>query len=175
MNANHSNEPITIGKILKPRGLRGEVKVLSLTDIPDRFEHLKTVSVHTAQGQDVTVEIESVSSYKGFVYLQFRERNSVEDVQNLIGGLLQVERSSVPKLPEGVYYHFEIIDSVVYTEDNQRLGTVVDILETGSHDVYVVQEDGREYLIPATEEVVRHIDREKGVIIIHPLEGLLDL
>ncbi len=175
MNITHSNEPITIGKILKPRGLHGEVKVLSLTDIPDRFEHLKRVSVHTAQRQDITVEIESVSSYKGFVYLQFRERNSVEDVQNLMGGLLQVARSSVPELPEGVYYHFEIIDSVVYTDENQRLGTVVDILETGGHDVYVVREKEREYLIPATEEVVKQIDREKRVIIIHPLEGLLDL
>jgi 16S rRNA processing protein RimM len=131
MKTTHSNEPITIGKILKPRGLRGEVKVLSLTDIPDRFEHLKTVYVNTTQGQGVTVEIESVSPYKGFVYLRFRGKNSVEDVQSLIGGLLQVERSSVPKLPEGVYYHFEIVDSVVYTDDNQRLGTVVDILETG--------------------------------------------
>ena len=175
MKTTHSNEPITIGKILKPRGLRGEVKVLSLTDIPDRFEHLKTVYVNTAQGQGVTVEIESVSSYKGFVYLRFRGKDSVEDVQSLIGGLLQVERSSVPELPEGVYYHFEIIDSVVYTDDNQRLGTVVDILETGGHDVYIVQGDDREYLIPATEEIVRHIDREKGIIIIHPLEGLLDL
>jgi 16S rRNA processing protein RimM len=175
MKTTHSNEYVTIGRILKPRGLHGEVKVLPLTDIPDRFEHLKTVEVNTAQGQNVTVEIENVSYYKGYVYLRFRERNSVEDAQNFIGGLLQVERSSVPELPEGVYYHFEIIDSVVYTEDNQRLGTVVDILETGGHDVYVVQEDGREYLIPATEEVVKHIDREKGVIIIHPLEGLLDL
>jgi 16S rRNA processing protein RimM len=175
MKTTHSNEHITIGKILKPRGLHGEVKVFPLTDIPDRFEHLNTVYVHVAQGQDVTVEIEKVSYYKGFVYLQFREKNSVEDVQNLIGGLLQVERSSVPELPEGVYYHFEIIDSVVYTEDAQRLGTVVDIIETGGHDVYVVQDDGREYLIPATDEVVTHIDREKGVITIHPLEGLLEL
>lgn len=175
MKTTHSDESITIGKILKPRGLRGEVKVLSLTDIPDRFEHLKMVSVHTAQGQDIIVEIENVRSYKGFVYLQFRGRNSVEDIQHLLGGLLQVERSSVPELPEGVYYHFEILDSVVYTEDNQRLGTVVDILETGGHDVYIVQEESREYLIPATKEVVKHIDREKGIIIIHPLEGLLDL
>ena len=175
MKTTYQNERVTIGKILKPRGLHGEIKVLPLTDIPDRFEHLKTLYINVYQGQDVTVEIESVSYYKGYVYLRFRERNSVEDVQSLMGGLLQVDRSSVPELPEGVYYHFEIIGLVVYTEDVQRLGTVVGILETGCNDVYVVQEDGQEYLIPATDEVVRHIDREKGVITIHPLEGLLDL
>ena len=175
MKAVHSNEPVTIGKILKSRGLRGEVKVLPLTDIPDRFEHLDTVTVHIPQGQNVIVEVEHVSSYKGFVYFRFRGRDSLEDVQDLIGGALQVERASAPKLPEGVYYHFEIIDAVVYTEEGERLGVVANILETGSNDVYEVQGDEREYLIPATEDVVKHIDREKGEIIIHPLEGLLDL
>jgi 16S rRNA processing protein RimM len=175
MKTPHSNERITIGKILRLRGVRGEVKVLPLTDIPDRFEHLKTVYVTIPQGQEFSVEIELVRYYKGFVYLRFRETISREEVQNLVGGILQVDRSSVPEPPEGVYYHFEILGSVVYTEDTQYLGTVVDILETGSNDVYVVQENTREYLIPATEEVVTHIDREKGVITIHPLEGLLDL
>ena len=169
------DELVTIGKIVKTRGLHGEVKVFPLTDIPDRFECLETVRVRRVQGQDVMVAIETVNYYKGFVYLQFRERNSVEAVQDLIGGWLQVDRASVPKLPEDVYYHFEVIGSSVYTEDARRLGTVVDILETGSHDIYVVQEDDREYLIPAIAEVVKQIDREKRMITIHPLEGLLDL
>ena len=168
-------ERVTIGKVLKPRGLRGEVKVLPLTDIPDRFEQLHTVVVSLAQGQEVTLEIERVNYYNGCVYLQFSARNSLEDVQELVGGLLQVDQSDVPELPEGIYYHFEILDSMVYTEENRQLGRVVDILETGSHDVYVVQGNDREYLIPATKEIVRHIDREQRTITIHPLEGLLDI
>lgn len=168
-------ERVTIGKVLKPRGLRGEVKVLPLTDIPDRFEQLRTVVVSLAQGREVMLEIEHVTYYKGCVYLRFSDRNSLEDVQELVGGLLQVDQTDVPELPEGVYYHFEILDSVVYTDENRRLGQVVDILETGSHDVYVVQGDDREYLIPATREIVRQIDREQRRITIHPLEGLLDI
>ena len=132
MKTTDLEELVTIGKIVKTRGLHGEVKVFPLTDILDRFEDLETVHVRRTQGQDVLVEIETVNYYKGFVYLQFRERNSVEDVQDLIGGLLQVDRASVPELPEDVYYHFEVIGSVVYTEDARRLGTVVDILETGT-------------------------------------------
>jgi 16S rRNA processing protein RimM len=175
MNPTHAEERVTIGEIVKTRGVQGEVKVVLLTDIPDRFEHLQTVYIAMPQGQEMVVEIEATRYYKGFVYLCFAEFNSIEAVQSLIGGKIQVDQSSVPELAEGVYYHFEILDATVYTDDHRCLGTVVDILETGSHDVYVVQGTDREYLIPATEEIVINIDREKREIIIHPLEGLLDL
>lgn len=175
MKTEAHDEFITIGKVLKTRGLRGEVKVLALTDIPDRFEQLDTVYVNIAPQNMLSVTIEHVGYYKGFVYLHFRGRNSIEDVQEFIGKALQIKRKESPELPDGVYYHFEIIDSEVYTDENQRLGTVVDILETGAHDVYIIQGDEREYLIPAIREIVTQIDREKGRIIVHPLEGLFDL
>jgi len=92
-----------------------------------------------------------------------------------VGGAIQVKRSSVPELPEDVYYQFEILDADVFTDDGKRLGVVTDIMETGAHDVYVVQGDDREFLIPANQEIVRQIDRERGRIMVHPLEGLLDL
>lgn len=175
MRTLYQNELITIGKVLKTRGVRGEVKVLPLTDIPDRFKQLDTVYVNISPKQVISVAIEQVGYYKGFAYLRFRGRNSIEDVQEFIGHDLQIHQTESPELPAGVYYHFELIDLEVYTDDNQRLGTVVNILETGAHDVYVVQGDEREYLIPATKEVVTQIDRDKGIITIHPLEGLLDL
>jgi 16S rRNA processing protein RimM len=116
-----------------------------------------------------------VSYYKCFVYLRFQGYNFIEDVEELIGKTLQVKRTASPALPDGVYYHYEILDSEVYTEQNQRLGKVIDILETGAHDVYVVQGDEREYLIPVTREIVTQINREKGIITVRPIEGLLDL
>jgi 16S rRNA processing protein RimM len=169
------NERITIGKILKPKGLRGEVKILPLSDIPERFQHLKAVCVRQPDGQEVTLSIVDVRPYKGFVYLRFSERSSRESVMDLIDGEILVDSATAPELPDGVYYHFEILDSEVYTDEGQRLGVVVDILETGAHDVYVVQEEQREYLIPVTDDIVRQIDRTQKRITIHPLEGLLDL
>ena len=94
---------------------------------------------------------------------------------DLVDGEILVEPSAAPELPEGIYYHFEILDSEVYTDEGQRLGVVVDILKTGAHDVYVVQEGQREYFIPVTVDIVRQIDRMQKRITIHPLEGLLDL
>lgn len=168
------DEAISIGKILKPRGLQGEVKVLPLTDIPGRFDQLDQVTVRCAQ-ETVTLNIEQVRYHQGVVYLVFAGRYSREAVQDLIGGDIQVMQSSAPALPEGMYYHFEILGARVSTDEGRYLGTVADILRTGAHDVYVVQGERREYLIPATEEVVRQVDRQHRTIIIHPLKGLLDL
>jgi 16S rRNA processing protein RimM len=169
------DERITIGEILRPKGLRGELKVLPLTDIPNRFSELSHVIVALPNGQDVTVEVAASREYHGYAYIRFAHRDSRESAEELVGGLIQVERASVPELPDDVYYHFEILDAEVVTDDGKRLGTVVDIMETGAHDVYVVQGNEREYLIPANKETVRHIDRQQGTITIHPLEGLLDL
>jgi 16S rRNA processing protein RimM len=175
VKATAREERITIGKVLKPRGLRGDVKILPLTDIPDRFEQLHSVTISLAHGRELTLEIERVTYYKSYVYLRFSFKDSLEAVQELVGGLLQVDLADVPELPEGMFYQFEILESAVYTDQQQYLGRVVDILETGSHDVYVIQGDSREYLIPATQHIVRHIDRERRTITIHPLEGLLEI
>ena len=175
MKAVVHDERVTIGKILKPRGVRGELKVLSLTDIPDRFESLETIFVQGSGVESMRLDIEQVTYYKGFVYLRFKGYDSIEKAQTLIGSLLQVDRTESPELPEGVYYHFEIIDAEVYTDDNRYLGKVTDILETGASDVYVVRNGKQEYLIPSNPEVVTDIDRERRRICVHPLEGLLDL
>ncbi len=175
MKSEHSHERITIGKILKPRGIRGEVKVLPLTDIPDRFEQLESVLIEISPLDVHSVVIEQVKHYKGCVYLHFQDFHSINEIQGFIGKALQVERSQTPELPEGVYYRFEIIGADVYTDDERYLGTVADILETGAHDVYIVKHNEGEYLIPAHKEIVTDIDREKNRITIRPLEGLLDL
>lgn len=174
VNTLQHDDWISIGKIVKPRGLQGEVKVLSLTDLPDRFDQLEQVNIRCAQ-KTVTLTIEQVRYHQGAVYLVFAGRYSREAIEDLIGGEIQVMQSSAPELPAGVYYHFEILGARVLTDDGRYLGTLADILRTGAHDVYVVQGERREYLIPATDEIVRQIDREQRTITIHPLKGLLDL
>lgn len=151
------------------------MKILPLTDIPDRFEDLSSVFLCFTNGKIEQVEIEQVNYYKNFVYLRFQGYDSVEKVTQLIGCTLQVDKIESPQLPKGVYYHFEIIDSDVYTDENRYLGKVSDILETGGYDVYVVRDGAQEYLIPSNQEVVTQIDREKRRITIHPMEGLLEL
>ncbi|GAK55954.1 ribosome maturation factor rimM [Candidatus Vecturithrix granuli] len=171
----YPGECINIGKILRPRGVCGEVKVLPLTDIPGRFNQLDEVYVEMAADETWTLVIEEVRSYKGCVYLRFQGLDSVEAVEALRGKYLQVERTQSPELPENEFYHFEIIGAAVYTEEDLYLGTVSEIIETGAHDIFVVQGVEREYLIPFHPDFVTYIDRKAARITVHPLEGLLDL
>ena len=168
-------EWITIGKIVKTRGIRGEVKVFPLTDIPDRFEQLESVHAVQPDGRVLQLNIEDASYHHGCVFLCFEGYTSVEQSERLVGSLLSVDRSTSPTLPEGVYYHYEILDADVYTEQGEYLGKVTDILETGSHDVYVARREEKEFLIPSTNEIVLSVDRERGKIIIRPIDGLLEL
>jgi 16S rRNA processing protein RimM len=175
VKSDESQERIRIGKIVRPRGIRGEVKVLPLTDIPGRFEQLDEVYVEMAVDDVQTLVIEEVRSYKGCVYLRFQGLDSIEAVEVFRGKYLQVTRMQTPELPEDEFYHFEIIGAAVYTEDNRYLGTVSDILETSAHDVFIVQGADREYLIPSHPDLVTHIDRKAARITVHPLEGLLEI
>ncbi len=169
----HRTEWITIGKIVKTRGIRGEVKVLPLTDIPDRFEHLDSVHAILPDGRVQLLKLERARYHHGCAFLYFEEYTSVEQSERLVGSSLAVETS--PELPEGVYYHYEILDADVYTEQGEYLGKVTDIIETGSHDVYVARREDKEFLIPSIKEIVMTVDRELNKIIVRPIDGLLDL
>jgi len=167
---------ITIGKILKPVGLRGEVKVLLLTDFPERFKSLREVIVQTKEKQEQEqYQIEYVRFGLPFVYITFAGLSSSAQVDSLIGGLIQLPEEQRVPLPEGSYYQFELQGMDVYLEEGTLLGKVNQVLQTGSNDVFVVKSGEREYLIPALRTVVREIDLTKKRMMIRPVEGLLDL
>jgi 16S rRNA processing protein RimM len=84
-------------------------------------------------------------------------------------------RSQLPKLEEDEYYWYDLIGLEVVTVDGERLGSIAEIFETGSNDIYVVRGGKREYLIPAVSAVIDSVDLEGGRMLITPPEGLLDL
>jgi 16S rRNA processing protein RimM len=85
-----------------------------------------------------------------------------------------IPRAWFPLLPEGEYYWFEIEGLTVYAHDGRSLGTIREIIYTGSNDVYVVRDGTQETLVPALRNVVRTIDLARGEIRLHPVAGLLD-
>jgi 16S rRNA processing protein RimM len=179
---------ITIGRFLKQRGVRGELKIIPLTYSPERFMQLSHIYVKVDQ-EIKEFEIEYFRSYERTYILKLSNINSREDAVDLVGKEILISEEESPSLPEGVYYHYQIIGLEVYTEDGSHLGRVTEIIETGSNDVYVVREAGaaedgseagspgkkaREYLIPAISEIVRVVDLDNGVIKIRPVDGLLE-
>lgn len=165
---------ITVGEIAAPFGLRGEVKVIPYTDFPERFVQTRRLFLNK-DGLFREANIERVTCRERDIILKIKGIDSPEEAAEYRQALLQIPRDEAWRLPEGSYYHFQIIGLSVATADGLVLGRVAEILETGSNDVYVVRDDKKkEYLIPALKDVVRDIDLEKGLMLIQPLPGLLE-
>ena len=153
-----SNERIVIGRVGAAHGIRGELRIIPLTDFPERFAALREVMVG-----DELLHIESVKPQGKNFLMRFREYAVREVAQRLTGRLLTVARAEAAPLDEGEYYVFDIVGLTVYDEEDNELGSVENVLRTGSNDVYAVRsEDGRELLIPALRAVVQSIDLPGG-------------
>lgn len=163
----------TIGKVVALFGLRGDLKVRLLTDIPNRFAALDAVYV----GPDhVRYLIKSVQAYKGEMVLLrlegFADATAAEALRDLD---ICIPLSTLAELPPDSYYQHDIIGLRVFTEDGGEVGEVVDIMVTGSNDVYVIKTtEGREVLIPAIKDVIIRIDLICGTMHIDSMPGLLD-
>lgn len=156
---------IAVGKVVAPHGVRGELRIMPLTDFPDRFENLSCVNLD----EQTTLAIERVNYHKHYVLLKFKGYNSRNAVDCLRGKTLYITRDKLMPLPEGRYYHFDLIGLAVFTEDDHYLGKVTEILETGSNDVYVTeleQPGAKPVLIPALKQVVKKIDLENKKMIV---------
>lgn len=161
---------VVIGKVGAPHGLRGEVRVIPLTDFPERFESLREVFV----GERV-FHVEHVHYHRQFVLLTLAECTSREAAAKLTGELLRVAREDAAPLAEGEFYTFDIIGLAVLDMAGERLGEVANVLKTGSNDVYVVKKpDGAELLVPALKKVVREIDITGGFLRVDLQEELED-
>jgi 16S rRNA processing protein RimM len=163
----------TIGKVVALFGLRGELKVRKLSDIPDRFVELDAVYVGD---QHVRHIIESVRPYKSdMILLKLKGFDDVTSAEKLRNADLTIPLSELAKLPPDSYYQHDIIGLRVFTLNDKPLGIIVDIIVTGSNDVYVIKtENGAQQLIPAIKDVIKQIDLIRGTMHIDPITGLLD-
>ena len=138
----------------------------------NRFDDLKKVYVVIKQTKK-QYEVEEVKYHKGMVLLKFKGIDKVEDAENLRNAILEVERKDAAKLEEGSYYIADLIGMPVYTDEGKILGTLEDIFNTGSNDIYVVKtEDHKQILLPAIQDVIKEILLEKNKIIVHITPGL---
>jgi len=166
---------ITIGRVQKPHGVKGELKIELLTDHPDRFASLSRVFLTSPRGEERQCTVAAVRSGRdGKPLLLLTGYDSPEKARELNGWLVQIPEEEAVPLPEGQYYWFELIGMEVESESGERLGRIVDIFPTGSNDVYVMQAGQREIYLPATKEVIRQVDRTAKRMVIHVMEGLLD-
>jgi len=170
MTSNSEPEFITIGSIVSPWGLHGHVKVTVETDFPQRFSSFSQVYIDG----HITV-IDEATRHKGHVIIKLHGVDSEEEAVELAGRVIEVHRSQLFSLRDGEYFHFQLIDLKVITSDGDVIGKISDILSIASADVYVINGKSGDILIPATDEVIKSIDINKGTMIIEPIAGLLEL
>ena len=164
---------LEIGQIVNTFGIKGMVKVKPFTDDIKRFDELKTVYVEKNSNQ-TEYEIEEVKYHKGMVLIKFKGIDKVEQAEMLRNSYLTVSRDSVEELEEGRYYIVDLLGLEVYTDEQILLGTLEDIFNTGSNDIYVVKDkQGKQILLPAIQDVIKQIDIENKKIIVHLLPGLI--
>ena len=164
---------LRVGVIASTHGLKGEVKVFPTTDEPERFRKLKKVFLDTGK-EYMPLKIKNVKFFKNQVILKFDEFQDINEVEKYRGKDLLIDREQALPLAENENFIVDLIDMDVYDEEEQRLGTLTDVLQTGANDVYVVEtEEGKEILLPAIPSCILEVDVEAAKMIVRIPEGLL--
>ena len=162
------DDEVVVGRIVGAWGLRGEVKVQSHTDNPERLSAGSRVSLSNRLAR-----IERSTTTSAGVRLKLDHVDDRTQAEELRGLLLTVPRADVPPLPDGSYYHFQIIDMEVLSEHGEPMGRVAEILATGGNDVYVVRAPGsKDVLVPAIAGVVLKIDLDQNQMVVRLPQGL---
>jgi 16S rRNA processing protein RimM len=166
------NDLLPIGKVVKPHGVKGKIKVKYYGEDLNPFSHYREVILLDGSGTSQTYDIVQAISQPPLVILQLKGIERIEDVQPLIGKEILIRKDSLPDLEEDEYYWVDLLGMVVETEEGKKIGTVKEIFATGANDVYVVEGKRGEIFLPATGEVIKTVDRQRRVIKARWMEGL---
>ena len=156
-----------VGRVSRPHGVRGEVRVEIVTGYPERLaQHAHFYLAYPDSPATVQRHpVEGLRFHREALLLKLGGCDDRNGAEELRGMLVQVPTEEAVPLEEGEYYHFQIIGAAVETESGETLGRVVEVLETGANDVYVVRGPRGEVLVPAIESVVRELEGDTEIVV----------
>lgn len=162
---------LAIGYLRRPHGVSGEIIMDLHTDFPERIKAGRKVYVGE---KHEAAAIGSVRERGDGLLIKIRGYDSPEGIGRFRNQWVYVKAKEVPPLPEGRHYKYELIDLDVVEDNGSALGKLVEILETGANDVYLVRdESGREILLPAIPSVILNVDMAARKITVHLIDGLV--
>ena len=175
MEGASASELVIIARAVKPRGLKGEVLAELLTDFPDRFEDLEELILVSPRGERTTKRLEDYWFQNDRVVLKVAGYDDVDAAKELVGFEFGVPEQDRVQLPADHYYDWELEGCTVKVGD-ESIGTVNSVMRTGGAEILIVIDNsGKERLIPLADSIVVEIDAAGKTIVIDPPEGLLDL
>jgi 16S rRNA processing protein RimM len=158
-----------VGRITRPHGIRGELAVQVLSEVPERFDVGSAVSLEDGR----TLTVRSARPHKDRLLVTFEEVGGRDEAESLRGALLVAPASSSPELPPGSWWDHEIVGCAVATETGRELGTVREVIHTAANDVWsAIAEDGTETLVPALADVLVDVDPVTRRIVVREIPGL---
>lgn len=157
------DKEIVIGKIVAPHGVRGDIRIMPLTDRPEQFLNLSYLLLE--DGRQLTVK--AARFHKRMVLVSTKEITTMNDAELLRDKKILIRAEDLPPLEEGRFYVADLIGLPVFDEDGKQLGTFKDSITTGSNDVYIIAvPGGKDLLIPALKIYVREINlQEKRIVV----------
>jgi 16S rRNA processing protein RimM len=169
-------ELVVVGEVIRPHGLRGEVRVTSHTDHPGRFEGLEECVLWDPESDARAVwRLNGARRQGEAVLLSLAGCESVEAARALVGRLVALPRAQALPPPPGHVYPWQLAGCRVVTEDGRPIGELSGVESSPAHDLWVVRDAEREHLIPAVAEIVVDVDVNARRVVIRPPEGLLEL
>lgn len=169
------DELVSIGRVARPQGRRGEVVINPMTDFPERFDELERVFLREDEGEVQELRLEASRQHLGRPVLKFEGISDISGAEQLSGKELRIPESELRPLPEGTYYHFQVVGCEVWDRDSGYLGRVENVMSTGGTDVLVVCGDAGELLIPLCADICRRIAPEERRIDIEAPDGLISI
>lgn len=164
-------ELLSIGKISGTHHLKGAVKVTSNLDDMAILEGNK-VMIEIASGETKILTVEKIGQMVGKKWtIQFKEITNKTDANLLQGAVIKVRRDIVG-IEEDEFLSNDIVGMKAFTEDGESIGEVVDIYETAAHDIFVIEDEEYEALVPDVDVFIKNIDFDKREIIVELLEGM---
>ncbi|MGC5327156.1 ribosome maturation factor RimM [Brevibacillus sp. SYSU BS000544] len=165
----------TVGKLVNTQGLQGEVRVVSTTDFPDeRFAiGAELYLFHPTLSQPIRLKVASRRNHKDFELLKFQGYNSINDIEKYKGGELKISEEELLDLEDDEFYIHQLVGCQVVTDDGEDLGKIVEVLQPGANDVWVVKGKRGEIMLPFIDECIKEVDVKNKRIVCHLMEGLL--
>ena len=144
--------------------------VESLSDVPNRFEGLTSVTLLMPNGESLETEVLRTRKSNRYFVMRFSAISSPEEATKYRGALIQIQQKSVPPLPDTQYYQFELIGLAVHDETGRVLGKVEEVIRRPHQHLFVIRNEGREVLIPVVHPIILHVDVQAGTITVAPFE-----
>lgn len=164
----NSEPTVAVGKITRAHGVKGEVAVLVLSEVPERFDVGSTLFLE--DGRPLTIE--ATREDRGRLLVFFRDVSDRTSAESLLGRFLMVPESALPELPEGSWWPFQLEGCDVVTDTGRPLGVLTEVVPNPANDIWVVVADGEETLVPALKDVIVSVDVAVRRVVVREIPGL---